>query len=595
MQYFAFFYLLMFATLPAGAQAPEKFEMRGVWVASVVNLDWPTSRTASSSAQQGELIRLLDALEAAGINAVFFQVRAESDALYASEIEPWSYWLTGQQGRAPQPFYDPLAFAVEEAHRRGMELHAWINPFRADRGSGYAKAASHVTNAHSEWILQTGGVKILDPGQPAVRDHVTRVILDIVRRYDVDGIHFDDYFYPYPPNAITNQDAATFAAHGGDFQDVGDWRRDNINRFVEQVHDSLEAVDPSLAFGISPFGIWKNGVPAGISGLDAYSVIYADATAWLDEQTIDYLVPQLYWPFGGGQDYASLADFWTARAEFGGRHVYPGLALYRINDWPQGEMGNQLRFNRAASGIDGEVLFRAQFVQNNTGGFADSLKTDFYRYPALTPPMAWKDQTFPPHPDNLTVAWTSEGAMLRWRQRASPAGRAPAQFFGVYRVQAADAPDPAEALRDPRNLYAVTGDTVFTDNPPPSPTPYHYFVTAFSANSIETLPSEVLTLEGRPVSTEAPTEVGGFALLPNHPNPFARSTEIRFVLQQPARISLRIFDVQGREVAVLADDQPLNRGAHALQWRPRSLPSGTYFATLEVGGRRGVQAMTLAR
>ena len=289
---------------PLLSQAPPKREFRGAWLATVANLDWPV-RGDTPQNQKNQLISLFDGMSAAGINAVIFQVRPECDALYASPYEPWSYALTGSQGSAPSPFYDPLQFAVDEAHRRGMELHAWFNPYRAERSvDSYALAGNHVVVQHADWILTfaasgtTAPLKILNPGIPEVREFVARVVADIVRRYDVDGIHADDYFYPYPPQAITNQDDATFAAYPRGFTNRGDWRRDNVNLLMKLVRDSIAAIKPWVKFGMSPFGIWKNGVPPGITGLDAYSVIYGDAIAWLHDRSVDYLTPQLYWRIG---------------------------------------------------------------------------------------------------------------------------------------------------------------------------------------------------------------------------------------------------------------------------------------------------------
>ncbi|HIL56901.1 MAG TPA: glycoside hydrolase family 10 protein, partial [Rhodothermales bacterium] len=221
-------FLLSLWLVPLANAQNAKHEFRGAWVASVANLDWPSCNGCSSSVQQTQLVQIMDGLKEAGVNAVVFQVRTESDALYDSPYEPWSYWLTGEQGTAPDPFFDPLELAVELAHERGMELHAWINPYRADRGSSYPKADNHVTNTHPEWILSyPSGIKILDPGIPDVRDHVTGVIGDILRRYDVDGIHYDDYFYPY--EGTSDEDDATFATYNRGFTNRGDWRRDNIN------------------------------------------------------------------------------------------------------------------------------------------------------------------------------------------------------------------------------------------------------------------------------------------------------------------------------------------------------------------------------
>ena len=331
--------LFFILTISISLFAQPKREFRGVWVASVVNLDWPSSNTLSTQTQQNDLITLFDQMKANGMNAILFQVRSECDALYNSPYEPWSYWLTGQQGKAPSPYYDPLEFAVAEAHKRGIELHVWLNPYRAERQSGnYTTAVNHVTNTHPDWIFQTGIAKILDPGKQAVRNHVTKIVMDIVRRYDVDGIHMDDYFYPYPPDNMTanstynKKDSATFANESRGIIDLYDWRRDNVNMLMKQLNDSIQSVKPYVKFGMSPFGIWKNGVPSGISGLDAYSAIYCDATTWLQQKTIDYLTPQLYWQIGGSQDYSKLMPWWADSVKANGRHFYPGHAPYRINN-----------------------------------------------------------------------------------------------------------------------------------------------------------------------------------------------------------------------------------------------------------------------
>ena len=327
---------------------------------------------------------------------MFFQVRSACDAMYDSPLEPWSYWLTGRQGAAPDPWYDPLAFAVREAHRRGMEIHAWFNPYRAQASSTYEPSADHVTRTRPEWVLEFGDLRVLDPGRAAVRDHVTGVVMDVARRYDIDGVHFDDYFYPYPPNQIGTEDAATFAEESRGFTSLSDWRRDNVDLFIAQVADSLRALKPALKFGVSPFGIWKNGVPEGIRGLDAYDVIFADPTAWLAAGSVDYLVPQLYWPFGGPQDYGSLASWWAEQV--GGRHLYTGHGLYRAESetysgelFSPDEIPAQVRFNRDSPTILGSVFFRARNItHHHSQGIVEVLKADLYRHPALTPPMAWK-------------------------------------------------------------------------------------------------------------------------------------------------------------------------------------------------------------
>ena len=320
--------ILFFITSNLFSQSiPPKRELRGDWIATVTNIDWPNSTIPETQRQQ--LITLLNGLKDININAIMFQIRPECDALYQSNIEPWSRWLTGSQGTPPSPFYDPLEFAIDEAHKRGMELHAWFNPYRAERSVGnYPLSPMHVINQHPDWILQVGNVKFLNPGLQEVRDYVTSVFMDVARRYDVDGIHIDDYFYV---EGITNQDAATFINYPRGFTNLGDWRRDNVNILIKEINDSLMSVKPWIKWGVSPRGIWRDGVPPGIIGNDNYSTIYCDAMAWLHDKSIDYINPQLYWTFGGGQDYAKLMPWWADSAGANDRHMYVGHAVYRIN------------------------------------------------------------------------------------------------------------------------------------------------------------------------------------------------------------------------------------------------------------------------
>ena len=584
---------------PVAAQSPPKHEFRGAWIATVVNLDWPSCRECTADQQKAQLIDILDGLKEAGINAALFQIRTEADALYDSPYEPWSYWLTGEQGAPPEPYYDPLAFAIEEAHKRGMELHAWFNPYRADRGSDYPKAANHVTNTHPEWILDFGSIQILDPGLPAVRDYVTSVVTDVVRRYDVDGVHFDDYFYPYPPNQISNEDAATYAEYGAGFNDIGNWRRFNVFRFVRQVRDSIQAVKPEVVYGISPFGIWKNGVPAGIAGLDAYSVVYADAVAWMNDGLLDYLTPQLYWAFGGAQDYGKLAPWWESVRN--GRHLYPGHGLYRSERatfsgalFSASEVPDQIRLNRSLPGIDGSVFFRAKNITlYGSKGFADTLATDLYRYPALPPPMAWKSQVAPEAPTGLEGAIPTDigggGLQLTWQ--APEESVVEARFFAVYRVPEAEADDLAAAMQKAENLAGVTGETVFHDVPPVSGT-YTYVVTSVSPNSVESAPSNPIT---RGITdAEKPGAPLAFAL-DAWPNPVASSATVSFTLRQPAAVTVRIVDALGREVARLLDGETRPAATHTLTWAPGGLGSGAYFVVLDADGERAARALTVVR
>ena len=479
--------LVAFSALVAFAQFPKR-EFRGAWIATVSNLDWPSNPTSSTDAQKADLIGMLDRLKAAGFNAVVFQVRPECDALYASPYEPWSYWLTGQQGRAPNPYYDPLQFAVEEAHKRGMELHAWFNPYRAVVSVGsYSQAAGHVTNQHQDWILGFNKLRILNPGIPAVRDYVTMVIMDVVRRYDVDGVHFDDYFYPY--EGIRNEDAATYAQYNPGGLSLGDWRRDNVNKFIKMVHDSIQLVKPYVKFGISPFGIWKSGTPPGTSGLDAYSELYADAVAWLNAKTIDYVTPQLYWKIGGPQDYEKLMPWWESVRN--GRHLYTGHIL----SLSAAEITRQLRFNRGNSGVSGSILFRAGIL---SGALTDSLRSIGYGYPSLLPVMAWKDSVPPNPPRSLAGEVQPAGIALKWDAPIPASDGDTASRYAVYRL--GHVPAPSE-LEDVQNIFAVTGTPSLPPPAPPATTRFFYVVTALDRNYNESVMTTPLAVE--PVAAPA--------------------------------------------------------------------------------------------
>jgi uncharacterized lipoprotein YddW (UPF0748 family) len=340
------------ATQPEVDDAYPLKDLRGAWIATTSNLDWPSNRNLTTAQQQAELLLLLDSLAATGINSVYLQIRPESDALYASAIEPWSYWLTGSQGTAPNPVWDPLEFAVAEAHKRGMELHAWINPYRAKQSTP-TLAPNHVAVLHPDWTFTAGTLTMLDPGKTDVRNYLTSVITDIATRYNVDGIHFDDFFYPY--TGMTNAlDTATYIANNPNGLSIQNWRRNNTNVLVAQVYDAIQQVNTTLnkniVFGISPFGIWKAGNPIGIVGSSSFNDYYYDPIAWLQSGKIDYIAPQLYWKISGPQDYSSLSKWWNDQGALYNRHIYPGQAIYRISDasnWEATEIENQIKINRA--------------------------------------------------------------------------------------------------------------------------------------------------------------------------------------------------------------------------------------------------------
>ncbi|MHB1688670.1 MAG: family 10 glycosylhydrolase [Ignavibacteriaceae bacterium] len=453
--------LVLFASNLFSQSAPPKREFRGAWIATVVNLDWPSSNTLTTDQQKSELTSLLDRLKAIGINAVIFQVRSECDAMYNSHYEPWSYWLTGQQGKPPSPYYDPLAFAVQEAHKRGMEIHAWFNPYRAVRDvkNAYPAAQNHVTVLHSDWIVTYGNIKVLNPGIPAVRDYIAKIISDVVRRYDIDGVHFDDYFYPYPDGVNSFNDAATFQQYPNGFTNIDDWRRNNVNLLIKEVHDSIKAVKPYVKFGISPFGIWKSGVPSGISGLSSYDELYADCMFWMRNHYIDYLTPQLYWKLGGKQDYKALMLWYADSAKAYGRDFYPGEAAYHINNWTASEMPNHLRLDRSAPNCQGNIYFRALVgLLDNEQGFADSLKNNFYRYPALSPIMKWIDSVAPNPIQNLRfdrIPGTAQAGLI-WDSPTLTVNGDSAVKYVVYKFNSNQIQQ--QDVEKASNIYDVTGE-----------------------------------------------------------------------------------------------------------------------------------------
>ncbi|HEY0133175.1 MAG TPA: family 10 glycosylhydrolase [Nannocystis sp.] len=367
-------------------------ELRAAWVASVGNINFPSKQGLSAEAQQAELSAMFDGIAQAGLNTVILQVRPECDALYASEIEPWSRYLTGTQGE--DPGYDPLEFAVTQAHARGLELHAWFNPYRAKASAGSKAAANHISKLLPQYAYTYGNFLWMDPGATEVQDQLVAVISDVVGRYDIDGVHFDDYFYPYP-DGDPFPDSGTYDAYvqGGGQLGLGDWRRDNVNRVVERVGIEVAKLRPSVRWGISPFGIYRPGIPEGIQGLDQYDAIYADPVKWMQEGWLDYLAPQLYWPSTQEpQAYGKLIEWWSSITT-GGRYIFAGNYLSKIGsdaDWSLDELRAQIQLSRqyAPQGSQGNIYFHVAPILNNTEGFTDMIKTEFYASPALTPPIA---------------------------------------------------------------------------------------------------------------------------------------------------------------------------------------------------------------
>jgi uncharacterized lipoprotein YddW (UPF0748 family) len=440
------------ATVPDSLQPPPVMrEFRGVWVATVENMDWPSRSDLTTAQQQQELLAILDRASALKMNGIVFQVRPEADAMYASKYEPWSRFLTGRQGRAPSPAWDPLKFAVAEAHKRGMELHAWFNPYRAAFWRDSATARSHVTRRHPRFVVPYYQYLWMDPGIPEVRRLMIRAVVDVVRRYDVDGVHIDDYFYPYPEvNSATKQriefpDARTFAAYrrSGGRLDRAEWRRRNVNVLIRELYAAVKEQKRWVKVGISPFGIWRPGVPATTTaGIDTYDELFADSRKWLRDGTLDYLAPQLYWPVQpAGQSYPVLLKWWVDE-NVHARHIWPGLALYKLpitgpRHMSADDIVQEIEITRSIPGATGHVLFNAKVLMDNVEGIADRL-AQTYAETAIQPPSPWLDKTPPTAP---TVRLARDSATGETTLRLTPKGKEPAwqwvvqsRVSGVWRT-----------------------------------------------------------------------------------------------------------------------------------------------------------------
>ncbi|MEO8100979.1 MAG: family 10 glycosylhydrolase [Betaproteobacteria bacterium] len=387
---------------------PIPREFRAAWVATVANIDWPSRKGLSVEQQRLEIVRIVERAKELNLNALIFQVRPAADALYPSGFEPWSEYLTGEQGKAPEPNYDPLAVWIEESHRRGIELHAWFNPYRARHISAKGtQAPTHIANTHPAVVKEYGGYLWMDPGEPVAAQRTLDVILDVVRRYDIDGVHIDDYFYPYPVPvnasipATENSPEVDFPdepawsryLQGGGTLARADWRRQNVNELVERIHTGVHREKPWVRFGVSPFGLGRpDRRPAGIAGFSQYDKLYADVERWLAMGWMDYLAPQLYWPIDQpAQAFGVLMEYWLGQNK-AGRHIWPGLFTSRIDSstksWKPEEIINQVSLMRTRKAIDGHIHFSVVALVENRQGIADQLRST-YQIPALTPAMPW--------------------------------------------------------------------------------------------------------------------------------------------------------------------------------------------------------------
>lgn len=452
---------ICWTSILVSAQQPvaPKREFRGAWI-QAVNGQW---QGIGRDAMQAELTRELNALQADGINAILFQVRVEGDALYASQLEPWSRYLTGQQGTPPSPYWDPLQWMVEQCHARGMEIHAWINPYRAKTKGTTALASTHYAIQHPERCFQYQDLMIFDPGLPENRHFICQVAQDIVSRYDVDGFHIDDYFYPYPVAGVPIPDDASYQAYGQG-RNRGDWRRENVNTFIRELRDAIRAVKPWVKFGVSPFGIYRNqrswAGGSATNGTQNYDDLYADVLLWVNEGWIDYNIPQIYWEIGNkAADYDTLIRWWSenayARPLYIGQDVERTVKATDLRNPGQNQMAAKYALQRGLPGVHGSCQWYARAVVDDKGGYGTTLRNYYHRTPALQPLMPWLDKKAPGKPRKVKAVWTEDGYMLFW---TAPRGKKPmdeARLYAVYVFPKGMKID----LENMNQLVCITADT----------------------------------------------------------------------------------------------------------------------------------------
>lgn len=476
------FSVLSSVTSPVYAQ--QKRQFRGAWI-QAVNGQWMGVGTAN---MQRTLTYQLDELKKDGVNAIIFQVRPECDALYQSKFEPWSRFLTGKQGLAPTPYWDPLQWMVTECHKRGMEIHAWINPFRAKTKTTHELATSHVAIRHPEWMFSYDGLFVLNPAIPECRDYICEVVKDIVKRYDIDGLHIDDYFYPYPVAGLEIPDARQFSLYNNGISNKGDWRRTNVNMFIEQLYNTIKDTKPWVKFGVSPFGIYRNKKSSQMgsetNGLQNYDDLYADVILWINNGWVDYCVPQLYWEIGNkAADYKKLIQWWNKFAA--NRPLYIGEDVERTvkyadpNNPNQHQLPAKMRLHKAMPNVEGTVLWYAKAAVDNVGNYGNLLRQVYWKYPALPPAMPFIDNKAPKKVRNLQFIDTEDGKVLCWTAPKGKGWKNEAVRYVVYGFKNGEKQD----IEDPSKILKITNKPFY--NVPTKSDIRVYVVTALDRMSNE--------------------------------------------------------------------------------------------------------------
>ncbi|MFC6331740.1 glycoside hydrolase family 10 protein [Paenibacillus septentrionalis] len=500
------------------AISSPKYELRGAWVSTVENIDWPAKGDTDPASQRADFVKLLDDLQAAGINAIFTQVRPTADSFFPSEYFPWSHWLTGKQGVAPSDGYDPLAFMIEEAHKRNMEFHAWINPFRVAMHTNVdALAEGHPARVNQGWTVPYGGKLYFNPAIPEVRDYISEAVAEIVQNYDVDGIHMDDYFYPYPVGGEEFADGAQYNAYiaaGGQLS-LGDWRRENVNQVVSGLYETIKEEKSYVKFGISPFGIWKNknsaatgSDPTGsdTTGLESYSAVYADMRKWIQNGWVDYIAPQIYWQFGlRAAAYEVLVDWWKNEveqyADTHDVHLYVGHATYKVgtSGWEhEDQLPAQLRYAQD-NGVHGSILFSSNHFLANPLGALDGIKETYVK-PSLIPVMPWLGGEAPRTPTLAQTKNVSSGVQLKWK--ADNKGEKP-RYYVIYRASGKQAPSTTTTEHMVATVAATKENMqLFIDHTAVPGETYTYVVTAVSRLHVESEASKSSTIAVKKVKNE---------------------------------------------------------------------------------------------
>ncbi len=565
--------------------AQPKREMRAVWIAHVNNIDFPSSANLTESQQKSQFISILDDFAKNNINAAIVQIRTNCDASYPSELEPWSAFWAGKQGTGPG--YDPLKFMIEECHKRNIEFHAWFNPYRAAPSLSTFAADNHIRKRQPQWIMSYNGLQLLDPAIPEVREFVTQVILDVVQKYDIDAVHFDDYFYPYPVTGVTLNDEASFSVYNRGFTNRADWRRDNINLLIKMMSENIKKVKPWVKFGISPFGIWKNKSASqpdasDTKGLEAFHSIYADSKKWIQEGWVDYLAPQVYWSIGFSiANFGVLVPWWAENKGNYNRHLYIGHAAYRINsggtdpNWAKpSEMPQQINFTRNVTGVNGSIFYNTTSFRNNLLGFNDSLQSNQYKTKAFVPTMPWIDSVPPAIVTGLKIEKISNGYELKWdAQPNNQSELDKVKYYAIYRSPEVNPP----LSHDNSHLIAVLRhDAIqFADQFVPDGK-YLYSVTAFDRLHNESVPASI--------SSTIPSKTKDLLqkiveISPPYPNPFSDVISVKYYMKSPSEVKIHLYDNTGKIVAEL-DNTYSQIGWHELSYDGKHLLPGIYYVVL---------------